>query len=201
MNFHTQYPCSVCPIFQLMQDLQILPPRFGGRFCSQELLDSPNVSFPRMRRRTPGVDALREEALAFWWSGRIRPEEKKKRNGSDWMAIQKKYTEGNCVQDEMSWKDFVLNTFRLSISVINQGLEKLETLGKGAKSKCMFGVQKMQLRSLLWFGFAMQGFNSFGWLSPIHLPRRCRIVPLPTRSPNETIVSRFERRWNMFELM
>lgn len=78
MNFHTQYPCSVCPIFQLMQDLQILPPRFGGRFCSQELLDSPNVSFPRMRRRTPGVDALREEALAFWWSGRIRPEEKKK---------------------------------------------------------------------------------------------------------------------------
>lgn len=80
--------------------------RFGGRFCeefcSQELLDSPNVSFPRMRRRTPGVDALREEALAFWWSGRIRPEEKKKRNGSDWMAIQKKYIEGNCVQVEMS---------------------------------------------------------------------------------------------------
>lgn len=34
MNFHIQYLCSVCPIFQLMQDFQILPPRFGDRFCS-----------------------------------------------------------------------------------------------------------------------------------------------------------------------
>lgn len=36
----------------------------------------------RMRRRTAGVDALKEEALAFWWSGRIRPEETKQ-NGTD----------------------------------------------------------------------------------------------------------------------
>lgn len=55
--------------------------------------------FPRMRRRTPGVDALREEVLAFWWSGRIRPEEKK--NGTDRSPMAEKVYE-DCVQDEMS---------------------------------------------------------------------------------------------------
>ena len=67
---------------------------------------------PRMRRRTPGVDALREEALAFWWSGRIRPEEKKK-NGTDRTGWQKKYIEGNCVQVEMSLKGFCFKNLQI----------------------------------------------------------------------------------------
>lgn len=116
MNFHTQYPCypcSVCPIFQLMLDLQILPPRFGGRFCSFRnswipptcFQDAAQDSWGR-RFEGRGVGVLVE------WQNKAR-RDKTKRNGSDWMAIQKKYIEGNCVQVEMSLKGFCFKNLQI----------------------------------------------------------------------------------------
>ena len=53
------------------------------------------------------------------WQNKARRE--KKRNGSDWMAIQKKYIEGNCVQVEMSLKGFCFTHGFKSIARLNAG--------------------------------------------------------------------------------
>ena len=82
----TDFTSQIWGPLLFLSELRVIPPT-----CLQ---DAAQDTWGR-RFDGRGVGVLVE------WQNKAR-RDKTKRNGSDWMAIQKKYIEGNCVQVEMS---------------------------------------------------------------------------------------------------